>query len=150
MKATGLKTGDWVSVDGEPLKIAETDLTYFTAWKKDGTFCGKIGYEAAEPIVLTEDILEKTEECWIKKSLGGVTIAVIPMDEKQDRILILSSEYNPATDEDEWITSIGYYYVPTGARFAQPQEFAFLRKIRYTHELQHLLWALGIEKEVQL
>jgi hypothetical protein len=136
MKATELRMNDWVLVDGEPMKIAETDLTYFSAWKKDGTFCGKIGYEAAEPIILTEDMLEKgdwdvdsfDEECaawsWINK--GCQLELYIDKFAKEDEwaVFVYDEENEP----------IGYS----------------LRNIKYVHELQHLLWALGVEKEVEV
>ena len=122
MKATELRMGDWVLVDGEPMKIAETDLTYFSAWKKDGTFCGKIGYEAAEPIALTEDMLEKS----------GWTYSEAYNDWRMN-----SDDFKLFTNVQCWdVRSRGSIYD--------------LRSIKYVHELQHLLWALGVEKEVEV
>ena len=137
MKATELRMGDWVLVDGEPIKIAETLLTYFTAWKKDGTFCGEIGYEAAEPIILTEEILEKYD--WDVDSTDEDCLVCFWINEEYQ----LEVYINKFAKEDGWTVSvcngegecvISYY----------------LRHIKYVHELQHLLWALGVEKEVEV
>ena len=133
MKATELKTDDWVLVNGEPMKIAEKLLTYFTAWKKDGTFCGKLGYEAAEPIALTEEILEKNgweeddeDEIWdTPYAYGYLSIGFFPRGKKMVTMVLAASD------------GMG------GDTYS-------LREIKYVHELQHLLWALGIEKEVEV
>ena len=124
MKATELRMNDWVLVDGEPMKIAETLLTYFTAWKKDGTFCGKNGYEAAEPIALTEEMLRKSG--W-KYSEPFNDWEVVD-DGRCPRLL-------------EGVKT--WFVRPKGGNYD-------LCEIRYVHELQHLLWALGVEKEVEV
>lgn len=134
MKATELKIGDWVNVNGEPIKIAETDLTYFTAWKKDDTFCGKIGYEAAEPILLTEELLEKNgwkedkdeKEMWITPYVyGHLGIEVFQWGKEMVAMVSAVSD-------------------------GMGGDVNSLRQIQYVHQLQHLLWALGVEKEVEL
>ena len=131
MEATELRIGDLVSVNGEPMKIAETDLTYFTAWKKDGTFCNKIGYETAEPIALTKEILEKNgwkenDEIWTTPyPFGQIAVEFFKWDtEKVAMVSVVSCSMSSDTNT--------------------------LRQTRYVHQLQHLLWALGIEKEIQL
>lgn len=150
MKATELRIGDYFEwFASEVVRITFIAESYVNAEDDRGVEQIQVRLTDLRPIQLTEEILEKND-CTITKSLGDVTTAVMSMDDKEDRILILSSEYNPATDEDEWITSIGFYDVPTGARFVHPHELAFLRKIRYVHELQHLLWALGVKKEVEV
>ena len=124
MEATKLRIGDLVSVDGEPLKIAETDLTYFTAWKKDGVFCGKIGYEAAEPIALTEEMLRKSG--W---------------------------RYSKAFNDWEVLNDARCPRLYEGVKrwFVRPKGGNYdLCAIRYVHELQHLLWALGIDDDLKL
>lgn len=131
MKATELRMGDWVLVDGEPMKIAETDLTYFAAWKKDGTFCGKIGYEAAEPIALTEEELEangwkEDDEIWdMPYTYGYLSIGFFPRGKETVAMVLVAGD------------GLG-------------GDTNTLREIKYIHELQHLLWALGVEKEVEV
>jgi hypothetical protein len=138
MKATELRMGDWVLVDGEPMKIAETDLTYFSAWKKDGTFCGKIGYEAAEPIALTEEILEKNDwDTWPEDE--DCCFATFDFNEESEIEVLV-----------DMFAKKGEWKVAVCNREGEDVISHYLRHIKYVHELQHLLWALGIEKEVEV
>ena len=132
MKVTELKVGDWVVCNSEPLRIAEINLFLCSAWDKNEDFHGGISIDRLTPIPLTSEILEKNgwkndnkdEDLWfIMYALGKLCIEF--HEWKDCGMLALVSVRNGEDD------------VP-------------LLHIKHIHELQHLLWALGIDDDLKI
>ncbi len=126
MRQTELKIGDWVSFDGTPVKIKETTPTRALI---DTSLCKDFASDEAcatlrnlSPIPLTEDILRKNG--WKEKVWSG-----------------------------ENVYTSGWYAL---LRVGQEGLWAFrhyddlLTTIQSVHELQHLLWALGMDDDLKI
>ena len=127
MKAKELKLGDYVSCHGEILKIASCDMFMCSAWDEND-FCSHINYDNLTPISLTEEILEKNgwkedDEIWgIDYTFGHLHI-----------------EFFSNGKEIEAMVSV-----------TDDRDVCCLRQIKYIHELQHILWALGMDDELKI
>ena len=127
MKAKELKLGDYVSCHGEILKIASCDMFMCSAWDEND-FCSHINYDNLTPISLTEEILEKNgwkedDEIWgIDYTFGHLHI-----------------EFFSNGKEIEAMVSV-----------TDDRDVCCLRQIKYIHELQHLLWALGMDDDLKI
>ena len=128
MKAKELKIGDWVSCHGEILKIASCDMFMCSAWDENNDLCDHINYDDLSPILLTEEILEKNgwkedDEIWgIDYTYGKLNAEVWQWG--KEMVVTIS-------------TSVG-------------NDVCTLAQIKYTHELQHLLWALGMDDDLKI
>ena len=128
MKAKELKIGDWVYVkvpitcEIMPCKIEK--------FNNDKVLAGLIWshYDGLSPIPLTEEILEKNgwredDEIWgIDYTYGKLNAEVWQWG--KEMVITIS-------------TSVG-------------NDVCTLAQIKYTHELQHLLWALGIDDDLKI
>ncbi len=120
MNPDEFRIGDWVSYCHEPVKVAEMNLTYITAWKKDGIFCNKLAYKAVDPIILTGEVLEKNG--WKKHSDYMSSINKLLYHRYSKEHVCLHEE----TD--------GSFRVKLGNMYLY---------LNFIHQLQHLLWVLG-------
>lgn len=134
MRAKDIKTGDWVAYDGHNVKVTSVSqqlcilkgeqLTYSVAPKG---ICG---------IRLTEDILERngwafdqSQRCW-----------ALAIDER-DGVFLKAIPYDDGSAYDN--TS---YFIDKEVDY----ERVLLNDIHYVHELQHLLWALGLDDKMKV
>lgn len=120
MKEKDIKIGDYFAVNGEVVKVQETELCLCGIWDSQDNF-HTVGYEDLEPIPLTKEILEKNG--WEKCDDG-----------------------------------VGYYnhyllLIPAHGKveiYVCGRNHTWLRNVAYVHELQHILWALGIDDNLKL
>lgn len=127
MEATDLKMGDWVLYkDKEPVKIVELGLAMCSICDKDGDIYGEFYYDVDNdyftPIPLTEEILEKNG--W----------------KKQDK------EYINEEDGLSIKITRGLYMVS----LIVGEDRILLNDYEYVHQLQHLLWALGLDDNLKI
>ncbi len=122
MKATELKLGDLVSCHGEILTVAFCDMFMCSAWDENEDLCDDINYDELSPIPLTEEILEKNG--WEER-------------ERPEGIVYVSGWYGLSRVEQDASWTFSHYD-------------DFLTKIESVHELQHLLWALGIDDDLKI
>ena len=132
MKAKELKIGDWVSFADVPVKVKDIkpksvllDISRFDdCMDKEG--CAELG--DILPIPLTEEILEKNgwredDELWdIDYTYGKLNAEVWQWG--KEMVMTISA-------------SVG-------------NDVCTLAQIKYVHELQHLLWALGIDDDLEI
>lgn len=125
MREKDIKIGDYFSVNGEVVKVQETEFNLCGIWDSQENY-HVVGYEMLEPIPLTVEILEKNG--W---------------------------EYSEPFND--WTYSIcenvKEYSIYKGGRgfiIKQYQSITDLHTIAYVHELQHILWALGIDDNLKL
>ncbi len=121
MKATELKLGDWVDYKGEAAQIHE--FLEDVVWLLNGSVPALM--EDIEPLPLTPEILEKNG--W-RKDL----------------------------DAPLWtLDCLGLYWYAAGEHY----ELCIIRgyiqaivhiEVRDVHELQHLLWALGVDDDLKI
>lgn len=115
-----LKIGDWVLVDGNPVALTELPDDTLTFYNSETGFCKDYDYYDLKPVPLTKEILEKNG--WE-----------------------YSQPYN------DWTYSIGdvrefcLYEGGRGFIIKQCNSITDLHTIAYVHELQHILWALGVD-----
>lgn len=141
MKATELRIGDWVLAGGERCKVAEVDIfsrsvalvgadDKFWTWP----------YEDLKPIPLTCDVLARSG--WDLRHFDGTDMACkIPITDKAHIDVI----HSPGED-----TCMVYAVDTDSTAHGDTPDLVIFPKIRYVHELQHLVWALGIENEIEL
>ena len=128
MKAKELKIGDLITCYGEILKVASCDMFMCSAWDENNDLCDHINYDDLSPIPLTEEILEKNgwredDEIWgIDYTFGHLHI-----------------EFFSNGKEIEAMVSV-----------TDDRDVCCLRQIKYIHQLQHLLWALGIDDDLKI
>lgn len=120
MKATELKLGDLVSCHGEILKVAFCDMFMCSAWDENEDLCDYINYDELSPIPLTEEILEKNG--WEEGSWCFI----------KDFLTLVSHENKTK----------GFSFSVYGGKSRY--------NIKYVHELQHLLWALGMDDDMKI
>lgn len=126
MKATELKIGDWVSFGGTPVKIKEiTPISVLM----DMSLCKDFASDEAcailrnlSPIPLTEEILRKNG--WKEKEGSGQNVYT-------------SEWYALRRVEQEDLWAFRHYD-------------DFLTTIQSVHELQHILWALGMDDNLKI
>ena len=129
MKATELRIGDWVAFADLPVKVKEVkqdgvcvDLSCFDNSK------GEQGYAAFEdlsPTPLTKEILEKNG--WRKDADATLWV------------LGYLGLY--------WFMVDGYYELCYADGCMKP---IAQTRVEYVHQLQHLLWALGIGDDLKI
>ena len=124
MKVTELKVGDWVMCNSKPLRIAEINLFLCTAWDKDEGFHGNISIYHLIPIPLTPEILKKNG--WEEKK-----------KEFSEGVIYTNGWYVSSKSEEGGFWMFSHYD-------------DFLTTIKYVHQLQHLLWALGIDDDLKI
>lgn len=120
MNEKDIKIGDYFTVNGEVVKVQETEFNLCGIWDSQEIF-HVVECEKLEPIPLTEEIFEKNG--WEKCDDG-----------------------------------VGYYLghlllIPAHGQFeiyVCGRRHIWLRNVAYVHELQHILWALGIDDNLKL
>ena len=130
MKAKELKIGDWVLAGGSPIKIDELveGIDALTLYDDETNEIENYSYDELSPIPLTEEILEKNgwrenDEIWgIDYAFGHLHI-----------------EFFSNGKEIEAMVSV-----------TDDRDVCCLRQIKYIHELQHILWALGMDDELKI
>lgn len=132
MKQDEIKNGDWVLYHSSPIKVAETELQVFSAWDKEGNFLGIIPYEKAEPVPLTEKILEE----------NGWHIRRHYYYGDYEETIVYRNDAN--------VLEIRQYPHSELARFEAYWCDACLKPFNSVHELQHLLWALGEDSDLKI
>lgn len=132
-------------IKAEDLRIGDLarygkDVVSIQAVHADGLVCfadGKdqicVEHVLLEPIPLTPEILEKNGfkvgvpgECYMKFICKTLFYK-----------RYISVELKP----NDWAVFIKYTDIP---------DYALIRHVQYVHELQHILWALGLDAEIKL
>lgn len=132
MKATELRIGDYFEwFASEVVRITFIAESYVNAEDSRGVEQIQVRLTDLRPVPLTEEILEKngweeSDEVWtIPYLFGQIAVEFFQWDtEKVAMVSVVSGSMSSDTNT--------------------------LRQIRYVHELQHLVWALGVEKEVEV
>lgn len=132
MKATELRIGDYFEwFASEVVRITFIAESYVNAEDDRGVEQIQVRLTDLRPIQLTEEILKKNgwkenDEIWTTPyPFGQIAVEFFKWGtEKVAMVSVVSGSMSSDTNT--------------------------LRQIRYVHELQHLLWALGIEKEVEV
>ena len=130
MKKSELKLGDWILAGGSPIKIDELveGIEALTVYDDETNEIENYFYDDLSPIPLTEEILEKNgwkedDEIWgIDYTFGHLHI-----------------EFFSNGKEIEAMVSV-----------TDDRDVCCLRQIKYIHELQHLLWALGMDDDLNI
>ena len=130
MKVKELKIGDWVLAGGSPIKIDELveGIDALTLYDDETNEIENYSYDDLSPIPLTSEILEKNgwkedDEIWgIDSTFGHLHI-----------------EFFSNGKEIEAMVSV-----------TDDRDVCCLRQIKYIHELQHLLWALGMDDDLKI
>lgn len=124
MNIQDLKIGDYVLYKDEPYKIWSLNGTVACIEPKRGVLV-----ESLTPILLTFDILTKCGWSHLHDE-----IRTLPFD-----FGTLNVVYDKST---------GIYIISVSAK--DKVDTVVLRRVKYVHELQHVLWALGIEDNIKL
>ena len=128
MKAKELKIGDLITCYGEILKVASCDMFMCSAWDENNDLCDHINYDDLSPIPLTSEILEKNgwkedDEIWgIDYTFGHLHIEFFSNGKEIESMISVTDD----------------------------RDVCCLRQIKYIHELQHLLWALGMDDDLKI
>lgn len=125
MKSSELKVGDWVSFEGKPFQIYDMTRQGDVVWYDEGA--SSVLMEEIEPIPLTEEILEKNG--WKKVRINPFYTAYF--------------EYKFVHEEKPTF----YKKMDDKAIY---HDFFKKAPIPYVHQLQHILWALGMDDEMKL
>lgn len=128
MNIQDLKIGDYVLYKDKIYKVWSLNGTIACVEPKHGRVRGVL-IEALTPIPLTFDIL--TQRGW---SHLHDEIRTLPFD-----FGTLNVVYDKST---------GIYIISVSAK--DKADTVVLRRVKYVHELQHVLWALGIEDNIKL
>lgn len=125
MKAQELKIDDWVLVNGEPVALDELPNDALTFYNSETGFCKDYDYKDLKPIPLTKEILEKNG--W---------------------------EYSqPYNDWTYLVGDVKEFCIYEGGRgfiIKQSNSITDLHTIAWVHELQHILWALGVDDNMTI
>ena len=124
MKKSELKLGDWVLAGGSPIKIDELveGIDALTIYDDETNEIENYSYDDLSPIPLTSEILEKNG--WKERK---------------------HSEYTAY--ENGWYE---LFRVGQEGSWAFCHYDDFLASIEYIHQLQHLLWALGMDDDLKI
>ena len=121
MKANELMIGDWLKhYNGTPMQVTKITTEHFACAEKRGMNCWEYNNKY-EPIPLTPEILEK----------NGLTNDPYGCHFKEDEYMTLEI----SVEEEGVYWTINY------------NEYSIL-KLKYVHELQHVLKLCGIDKEI--
>ncbi len=135
MRVQELKIGDWVMHNGVPDIVVGTDLN-----DEHGLLLHDTPYalvENIEPIPITEEILEKNgwkqekENAWYDEK-NSILIRVC---ELYGEFICYLRDYVLKEDSDD-------DYDDT--------KDTLLIRVKWVHELQHILWALGIDDNLKI
>ncbi len=135
MKKSELKLGDWVLAGGSPIKIDELveGIDALSVYDDETNEIKDYSYDDLTPIPLTEEILEKSG--WRKSGYMSV----------RGRATLY--RLGSATDRDR--TVVCFY--AQDIFLEMWQEHNIVRKeIKYVHQLQHILWALGVDDDLKI
>ena len=121
MKANELMIGDWLKhYNGTPMQVTKITTEHFACAEKRGMNCWEYNNKY-EPIPLTPEILDK----------NGLTNDPYGCHFKEDEYMTLEI----SVEEEGVYWTINY------------NEYSIL-KLKYVHELQHVLKLCGIDKEI--
>ncbi len=123
MKATELKLEDWVAYNGEPAKVYALDLPIIYVRTKDDENYGVFADDkdkCVAPIPLTNEILEK----------NGWT-------------------YYETQRYWEYRCKYEFTLVHRNGQGFEIEQVPYIT-FRYVHELQHILWALGMDDSLKI
>lgn len=130
MKETELKIGDWVNYKNESIKIEELSYELCGGIDKQGFWHDKVVLDDIEPTPLTKEILEKSG--WeIRDTIGSC----------HDHYILCCLNNFLVYFEDDGTTHIEWYNSTNHLKFDN---------IKYVHQLQHILWALGINDNLKV
>ena len=130
MKVKELKIGDWVLAGGSPIKIDELveGIDALTLYDDETNEVKDYSYDDLSPIPLTSEILEKNgwkedDEIWgIDNAFGQLHI-----------------EFFSNGKEIEAMVSV-----------TDNRDVCCLKQIKHIHQLQHILWALGMDDDLKI
>ena len=124
MKKSELKLGDRVLVGGSPIKIDELveGIDTLSVYDDETNKVKDYSYDDLTPIPLTSEILEKNG--W-EKDMDGTQCYYF------DKYCIRKAH----PKEERWMLFLADLFVTS---------------FKHTHELQHLLWALGIDDDLKI
>lgn len=127
MTINELKIGDWVLVDGKSVMLDELPNDTLTFYNSETGFCKDYDYYDLKPVPLTKEILEKNGWVYNKR-------------ECEYRLEHLSLEpYNSKDGKECFVV------------FARLGNDALnIHDIKFVHELQHILWALGVDDNMTI
>lgn len=128
MNTTDLKIGDYVLYKNDPYKIWSLNGTIACIEPKQGRVMGAL-VESLVPIPLTFDIL--TRSGWSRTA---------------DEMCSMPFAFGRLNVVD--CVDFDYYVIAIDSM--KPANLAVLRRVKYIHELQHVLWALGVEDNIKL
>lgn len=128
MNIQDLKIGDHVMYKDDPYKVRSLNGTIACIEPVYGKLRGVL-VESLTPTPITFDIL--TQRGW---SHLHDEIRTLPFD-----FGTLNVVYDKST---------GIYIISVSAK--DKADTVVLRRVKYVHELQHVLWALGIEENLKL
>lgn len=131
MNASELKIGDWVLFQGEKGTVYSIDPPSIFVKINDNIWGTTQSSINLTPIPLTEDIVKKND--WEKDEEKGYYINNTPWN-------ALYLTFYRVNEKKEILT----VWIESGLMIAG------LRDIKYVHELQHILWILGIDDNIKL
>ena len=138
MKSTELMLGDWVNVAEFGIIDQIMTFTPDTAITGHGDTCGEYEYERLEPIPLTADILTK----------NGIA------ERTENTTFRDNTRYYQLGDGDlcleHWVSRNEWSLIVLYEGYTGAIESYMLRALKYVHELQHILRACGINKDIEL
>lgn len=138
MKNNKYIPGDWVKY------IGNNSPRYVQIWQVRENFLflesgyGMVNFSEVEPIPLTPEILEKSG--WKNDGIG--------YDYQLKDKLYLLVEYKDK--KHKVIYSVEVYNNVSPASYDVGQDDFYLMTISYVHELQHLLFGLGLDSDFKL
>ena len=133
IKAEDLRIGDIVRFEKNIITVQAVHTNYEEGFINDKY---NVGYNCndIDPIPLTPEILEKNG---LKEDVVG-NYSTKPLDNETHPFKrYLSVERK----SDNWVVFIKYRRL---------YDTALLRKIQHVHELQHILWALGLDANLKI
>lgn len=141
MKREELMIGDWVSVIGIPMRIAELGIVSAGLLDENGEMSYN-SYAIIEPIPLTNEIVEKN---------GFSRHPDYDYADEVYRLFVGEED-----DGDDYLKCYSIGICPKNSRIRIRRHkypipnTEFMGTIRYVHELQHALRLCQIEKEIEI
>lgn len=142
MKANELMIGDWVKHGfgyiGKVTELSNGIVTVYDKGLDDGEGNCEVNFAENEiqPISLTPEILEKNGFGYVENDVNAYTGEIL------SHFYLGEEGYCANMDIHIGTYNEGIFW------FNSPM--AELHRIRYVHELQHILWLAGVEKEIEL